>query len=181
MLLHPQVKNKLDDISKIEITTQEPAVRIISKTGPLYNPADRDHCLQYITAIGLLHGELRAEHYENKFAEDKRVDFLRECMTVSEDKQFTKDYYDPDKRAIPNSIKVYFNDGSCTDKVTIEYPVGHKNRREEGLPLLEQKFKTSVNNYYSKRQAANIIELFADKDKVLAMPANQFMDYLVVN
>lgn len=183
ILLHAQVKNKLDNIAKIEITTQEPAVRIISKTGPLHNPADRDHCLQYIIAIGLLHGKLTAEHYENHFAQDPRVDFLRECMTVAEDRSFTNDYYDPNKRAISNSIKIFFNDGSCTDKITIEYPVGHKNRRAEGLPLLEEKFKTSISNYFSKRQSESILNLFslANKQNLLAMPVSEFMDYFVLN
>ncbi|MBP9721862.1 MAG: bifunctional 2-methylcitrate dehydratase/aconitate hydratase [Gammaproteobacteria bacterium] len=180
ILLHPLVKNKLDSIAKIALTTQEPAVRIISKTGPLHNPADRDHCLQYIVAIGLIHGSLTAQHYEDSVAIDPRIDFLRECMTVSEDKQFTVDYYDPSKRAIGNSVQVFFNDGSCTDKISIDYPVGHKNRRSEGLPLLEEKFQTSVMNYYSKRQASRINDLFSDKEKLLKMPINELMDGLVL-
>ncbi len=178
--LHPLVKDRLQDISQIIISTQEPAVRIISKTGPLYNPADRDHCLQYIVAIGLIHGELTAAHYENSIAQDPRIDHLRECMIVQEDTQFTQDYYDPNKRSIANSVTVCFKDGSKTDKVTIEYPLGHKNRRAEGLPLLDQKFFNSVNRYYPKRQAKDILNMFADKDSLLNMPVCDFMDQFVV-
>lgn len=178
--LHPVVKNKLSDISKILLTTQEPAVRIISKTGPLHNPADRDHCLQYIVAVGLLHGDLTARHYEDSVANDHRIDALRECMIVSEDKQLTTDYYDPSKRAIGNSVQVYFNDGSCTEKISIDYPVGHKNRRQEGLPLLEEKFKTSISNYYSKRQSSHIIDLFCNKEQLFKMPVHELMDNLII-
>lgn len=178
--LHCQVKNKLQDIARIEMTTQEPAIRIISKTGPLHNPADRDHCLQYIAAVALLHGELTAAHYENETASDQRIDFLRECMHVTEDAQFTKDYYDPNKRSIANSMQVFFNDGSCTEKVVIEYPVGHKRRRDEGLPLLKKKFYSNIHNYYSKRQADTIVTLFENKEKLFNMPVNLLMDNLVV-
>ena len=178
--LHPLIKDRLNDISQIIITTQEPAVRIISKTGPLYNPADRDHCLQYIVAIGLIYGELTALHYENNIAKDPRIDQLRECMSVQEDQQFTKDYYDPNKRSIANSITVCFNDGSSTDKISVEYPIGHKSRRVEGLPLLDQKFYKNVNRYYTKRQAKTILNMFADKDALLNMPVCDFMDEFVV-
>jgi 2-methylcitrate dehydratase len=178
--LHDQIKHKLNNIAKIELTTQEPAVRIISKTGALHNPADRDHCLQYIVAIGLLHGELNAGHYENEAASDPRLDLLRECMHVTEDVSFTKDYYDPMKRSIANSVQVFFNDGSCTDKVTIEYPVGHKKRREEGLPLLQDKFKANIYNYYSKRQADNIMNTFNNKQELLNKPVNELLDCLIV-
>lgn len=179
--LHGQVKNKLEDIARIELTTQEPAVRIISKTGPLHNYADRDHCLQYIVAIGLIHGELTAAHYDDEAANDPRVDFLRECMQVEENANFTKDYYDPEKRSIANSVQVFFNDGSCSEKVTIEYPVGHRRRREEGLPLLEKKFKNNINNYYSKRQADKITSLFANKSELLNKSVSELMDNLVIN
>lgn len=179
--LHGQIKNKLDNISKIELYTQEPAVRIISKTGALHNPADRDHCLQYIVAIGLLHGELNARHYENEAANDSRIDFLRECMQVTEHPDFTKDYYDPAKRSIANSVQVFFNDGSCTEKVTIEYPIGHKNRREEGLPLLQKKFHTNICNYYSKKQADSIISLFNNKNELLNKSVSELVDHLVIN
>ncbi len=178
--LHSQVKDKLHDVARIELTTQEPAVRIISKTGPLYNYADRDHCLQYIVAIGLIHGELTASHYNDEAANDPRVDSLRECMQVTENTQYTKDYYDPNKRSIANSVQVFFNDGSCTEKIAIEYPVGHKRRREEGIPLLKNKFNNNISSYYSARQANNIIELFENKNKLLSMSVDQLMDYLII-
>lgn len=181
IILSNSVKDKLASISKIVITTQEPAVRIISKTGPLHNPADRDHCIQYIVAIGLIHGNITAQHYEDNIANDPRIDLLRECMTVSEDKNFTNDYYDPGKRAIGNSVQVFFNDGSSTDKMSIDYPIGHKNRRADGLPLLEQKFKTSINNYFAKLQAEKIIKLFEDKNKLLNMPVSELMTELTVH
>lgn len=179
--LHSQVKDKLDDIARIELATQEPAVRIISKTGPLHNPADRDHCLQYITAMGLIHGTLNAGLYEDEAASDPRVDHLRECMQVTENTSFTEDYYDPRKRSIANSVQVFFNDGSCTDKVTIEYPVGHKRRREEGIPLLKEKFANNVTAYFDKRKADNILQLFENKDKLLDMQVDELMDHLTVN
>lgn len=139
--LHPHIKNKLDNISKIVIETHESAIRIISKTGKLHNPADRDHCLQYIVAIGLLFGGLNANHYEDAVAKDPRIDVLREKMVVQENKIFTKDYLDPEKRSISNNLQIYFNDGSASEKITVEYPIGHKRRRVEGIPVLIQKFK----------------------------------------
>lgn len=142
-LLHEQVKDRLDEIERIEMQTQEPGVRIIDKTGPLDNPADRDHCLQYMAAIALLKGNLVAEDYEDDVANDPRVDALRDKMTVSENPRFTEEYYDLDKRAIGNSIQVFFKDGSSTDLVSIDYPVGHRVRREEGIPLLKAKFKAA--------------------------------------
>lgn len=178
--LHPIIKHRLNDISRIIVTTQEPAVRIISKTGPLYNPADRDHCLQYIIAVGLIFGELNASHYENATAQDPRIDMLREKMIVTEDEQFTKDYYDPNKRAIGNSIQVVFNDETTTEKISIDYPRGHKNRRAEGMPLLQQKVRNSLNGYFNKRQSKNIIDMFNDKANLLKMPVCHFMDEFVV-
>lgn len=186
ILLHNKYKDKLsniNNISKIELTTQEPAVRIISKNGMLHNPADRDHCLQYIVAVGLLYGELTAKHYEDNiaYANNNQIDNLRECMTVSEDKSFTKDYYDPNKRSIANSVKIYFNDGSESEKITIDYPVGHKNRRAEGIPLLKNKFKSSITNYYNPEKADNIINKFTDfNEELLNMPVDKFMDDFVV-
>lgn len=143
ILLHGQIKNKLDNIDKILINTHESAIRIISKRGKLYNPADRDHSLQYIIAIGLLFGKLDAGDYEDKIALDSRIDELREKMVVQEDKNYSVDYLDADKRAITNSLQIYFKDGSCSEKIVIEYPIGHKRRRTEGLPLLIQKFKSA--------------------------------------
>ncbi len=141
--LHPQIKNKLTKISKIVVTTHEAAIRIISKTGPLYNPADRDHCLQYIIAVGLLFGKLDASHYEDAIANDPQIDQLRNKMIIEESSHFSQDYLDPEKRSISNSIQIFFDDNTSTDILTVEYPIGHKRRRLEGIPLLIQKFKQS--------------------------------------
>ncbi len=174
--LHPQVKDRLDDIEKINLTTQEPAVRIISKTGPLHNPADRDHCLQYMVAIGLIFGELNADHYEDEVAQDPRIEQLREKMIVSEDPQFTQDYYDPDKRAIGNSIQVCFKDGSTTDKISIDYPIGHRRRREEGIPILIEKFAANLASCFAEQQTQSILDICADEARLSAMAVNDFMD-----
>lgn len=151
--LHDLVKDRFDEIERIEIETQEPGVRIIDKTGPLNNPADRDHCIQYMAAIALLKGDLAAADYEDNVAQDPAVDALREMMVVSENTAFTESYYDADKRAIPNSVQVFFNDGSSTEKVTIEYPVGHRLRREEGIPLLLTKFEKACADHGHKKAA----------------------------
>lgn len=177
--LHKQIKNRLDQIDKIILSTQESAVRIISKTGPLYNPADRDHCLQYMVAIGLLFGDLTADDYEDKIANDPRVDALREKMLVQEEPQFTKDYLDPDKRSIANSIQVFFKDGSHTDKITVEYPIGHKRRREEGIPLLLKKFSANVATCFADKQAHHLTELFNNQDQLELMPVDEFMEQLI--
>jgi 2-methylcitrate dehydratase len=174
--LHPLVINKLDKIKKIVLTTQESAVRIISKTGQLHNPADRDHCLQYMVAIGLLHGHLTADHYENSAASDARIDVLREKMVVEEDKTYSEDYLQADKRSITNAIQIFFNDGTATDKVIIEYPVGHRVRREEGIPLLNKKFADSVKTVFTDTIANDLIALFQDHKKLEDMPVHLFMD-----
>lgn len=142
--LYPMIKDRWDAIDTITLTTHESAMRIINKTGPLHNPADRDHCLQYMVAIALLFGELTADHYEDEVAMDPRIDVLRGKMVVIEDPIYTKDYLDPDKRAIPNAIQITMSDGTVTDKVTCDYPVGHARRREEGIPLLMEKFKKNT-------------------------------------
>lgn len=157
MKLHDQVKSRLDEIERIEIETQEAGCRIIDKTGPLDNYADRDHCIQYMVAYPLIFGELTAESYSDKAAADPRIDALRDRMTVKENPRFTEEYFDADKRAIGNSVQVFFNDGSSTDKVVIDYPVGHRRRREEGIPLLEQKFEAAVRGQFGARQADAII------------------------
>jgi 2-methylcitrate dehydratase len=179
LVLHPEVKNRLSEIEKIVIYTQEPAVRIISKTGPLHNPADRDHCLQYMVAIGLIFGELTAESYEDDFAADPRIDKLREKMLVHEEPRFTKDYLHPEKRSIANSLQVYFTDGSHTKKIQIEYPIGHNRRREEGIPLLIKKFETSLSPLFNHQEIENLKALFADEDKLANMPVDEFMSMLV--
>lgn len=174
--LHPQVKDRLDQIEKILLTTQESAVRIISKNGPLHNPADRDHSLQYMTAVGLIFGNLKAEYYEDSIAKDPRIDMLRNKMQVQEDKQFSKDYLDAEKRSIANSLQVFFNDGSHTDKVIVEYPVGHKRRREEGIPLLIQKFENNLSKTFSQEKIRELKELFLNQQKLEQMPVHEFME-----
>ena len=157
--LHNVVKDRINEIKLIEITTHESAIRIISKVGELNNPADRDHCLQYMVAIGLLKGNLIAEDYEDDVAEDPRIDILREKMTIIEDKKYSKDYLEADKRSIANRIKIYFNDGTSTDEIEVEYPIGHMRRRNEGIPVLENKFKSNLAITYDEDIAKRIFEL----------------------
>lgn len=178
ILLHDQVKNRLDQIDKIVLTTQESAVRIISKTGPLYNYADRDHSLQYMVAAGLIFGDLKAEYYDDNFASDPRIDKLRDKMHVEEDPQFTKDYLDPEKRSIGNAIQVFFTDGTKTDKVQVEYPIGHKRRREEGIPLLLKKFEDNMATHFSDHISQELRDLFLDQKKLEVMPVNELMAML---
>jgi 2-methylcitrate dehydratase len=176
VLLHPQIKNKLDQIEKIILTTHESAIRIISKSGPLHNFADRDHCLQYMVAAALLQGDLKADYYEDKFAANPLIDKLRDKMMVEENPQFTRDYLDPDKRSIANSIQIYFKDGTHTDKITIEYPVGHKRRREEGIPLMFDKFEENAATCYPAARVQALVSLFKNKEALEAMPVNELMD-----
>lgn len=178
VILHSQIKNRLDQIEKIELTTHESAIRIISKSGPLHNPADRDHCLQYMVAVALLHGDLKADFYENKFATDPRIDKLREKMVVEENKQFSKDYLDPDKRSIANAIQIYFKDGSHTEKVVVEYPIGHRRRREEGLPLLYKKFEENIATLYPADKVRQLSALFHNHKTLEKMPVNELIDML---
>lgn len=177
--LHPQVKDRLNDIEKIEITTHESAMRIIDKKGPLKNPADRDHCIQYMTAIGLIFGNLTADHYENKIACDPRIDKLREKMICIENKQYSKDYLDPNKRSIANAVRVFFKDGTSTKKIEVEYPLGHKRRRAEGIPLLKEKFEHNLSTLFSPEQKQKILQLFGNPDKLNALPVKEFMDNLI--
>jgi 2-methylcitrate dehydratase len=176
--LHPHIKDRLNDISKIELTTHESAIRIISKTGPLHNPADRDHCLQYMVAIGLLKGNLVAEDYEEDVACDPRVDALRDAMVVSEDTSFSKDYHDPEKRSIANAVQVFFKDGTVTERVEIHYPIGHRRRRAEGMPVLVEKFRSNVATRYGTQQAESIFAVLNDAKKLHAMPVQDFMALL---
>ncbi len=173
--LHPQVRDRLDGIARIELTTHESAIRIIDKTGPLHNPADRDHCLQYMTAIGLIFGGLTADHYEDQAAADPRIDALRAKMVVAEDKQYSRDYLDPDKRSIANAVQVFFQDGTQTDKVVVEYPIGHRRRRQEGIPVLQQKARAAFASHYGQEKAAVLMELFADRGALEAMPVHTFV------
>lgn len=180
IVLHPLVEERFHDIARIELITHESAIRIISKQGALHNPADRDHCLQYMVAIGLLHGDLRAEHYEDETAADPRIDQLRGKMYVSENVQFSRDYHDPEKRSIANSIKIIFNDGSQSNLVTVEYPIGHKRRREEGIPVLLDKFQRNLATHFDSAQVESILEVMNDTNTLSEMSVVDFMDLWVI-
>ncbi|KTD08216.1 bifunctional 2-methylcitrate dehydratase/aconitate hydratase [Legionella jamestowniensis] len=173
--LHPMVKERFDDIATIELVTHESAIRIISKQGTLHNPADRDHCLQYMVAVALLHGDLRAEHYEAMSAADPRIDQLRAKMIVTENKQFSKDYHDPEKRSIANSIKLLFKDGTESRLVTVEYPIGHKRRREEGIPVLLAKFKHNLATRFTPAKVDAIVRAMNDTSTLATMSVVDFM------
>ena len=173
--LHPQVKDRLNDIEKIVLTTHEAAIRIISKTGPLHNPADRDHCLQYMVAVPLIRGNLVAEDYEDDIAGDPRIQMLRDKMEVVEDKRYSTEYHEPDKRSIANAIQIFFKDGSKTEKVEIEYPIGHRRRRTDGIPLLEQKFENALQQHYLPEQAQRIINMCQDQKTLEAMMVRDFV------
>jgi 2-methylcitrate dehydratase len=179
LALHGQVSGRLHEIDKVVITTQESALRIISKRGPLYNPADRDHCLQYMVAIGLIFGGLSAGHYSDAVAADPRIDRLRERMEVVEDASYTKDYMDPDKRSIANSIQVFFRDGKSTERVEVEYPLGHRRRREEGIPLLLEKCRSNLNSRLSNSRVEELMELFLSRHRLKKTPVHEFMGMLV--
>lgn len=178
--LHDQIKDRLDEIQKITLTTHESAIRIISKTGPLHNPADRDHCLQYMVAIGLIFGGLTADHYEDNIAQDARIDKLREKMEVVENKEFSQDYHDPEKRSIANAIQIHFKDGSSTDKITVEYPIGHRRRRQEGVPVLQAKFAVNLATRFPKLQVKKILALCENQNKLQETPVNEFVDLFVI-
>ena len=179
--LHPQVKDRLNDIEKIVIHTHESAIRIISKVGPLNNPADRDHCLQYMTAVPLAFGNLVAEHYEDSFHQAHPIiDELREKMEIHENPIYTKEYLEPEKRSIANALQVYFKDGNSTEKMEIDYPVGHRSRRKEGIPLLEAKFQANLATLFSAARSEKIYALLKDQEKLESMPVNEFMDLLVI-
>jgi 2-methylcitrate dehydratase len=179
MTLHAEVKDRLDDIEKIAIETQEPGVRIIDKTGPLDNPADRDHCIQYMAAVPMIFGRLTAADYEDDVASDPRIDRLRDKMEVVENEQYTKDYFDADKRYIGNAIQVFFSDGSSTDRVAVDYPIGHRARRDEGIPVLKQKFNDSVSAKLKPSQWQALSEVCADRNQLVEMTVDDFMALLV--
>ena len=174
--LHKDVKDRISDIQKVVITTHESAIRIIDKSGPLANPADRDHCIQYMSAIGLLTGNLTAADYEDDVARDPRVDALRAKMVCVENKQWTKDYLDPKKRSIANAIQVFFKDGSKTANVAVEYPIGHRRRRRDGIPLLEAKFRTNLARKFAEKRRTAIYELCKNQKLLEATPVHQFVD-----
>jgi 2-methylcitrate dehydratase len=181
MKLHSHVKDRSADIERIVIETQEPGVRIIDKTGPLANPADRDHCIQYMVAIALLFGRLTAQDYEDEVASNPLVDELRSKMEVRENPTFTQEYYAPDKRYIGNAVQVFFRGGGATARVQVDFPIGHRKRREEGTPVLVKKFESSVEAYFKPKQAERIRALFKDPDKLDALPVNELMAALVTN
>jgi len=181
MQLHPLVAPRLAEIERIVIETQEPGVRIIDKTGPLANPADRDHCIQYMVAVPLIFGRLSAQDYEDAVAADARIDALRARMQVRENAGFTKDYYAADKRYIGNALQVFFRDGSATPRIEVDVPIGHRRRRAEGRPLLVQKFAAAVAAHFPPKQTLLIQNLFADPVKLDAMSVNEFMSAFVTN
>ncbi len=180
LILHPQVKERLAEIDRIVIETQESGMRIINKTGPLDNPADRDHCIQYMVAVPLIKGSLTAADYEDEAAADSRIDTLRAKMEVRENERFSQDYLDPDKRSIGNAVQVFFEDGTATDRVEVEYPIGHRRRRAEGMPLLLDKFQRNIATRLSPRQCEQILRLCADQELLEATPVHEFMDLWVV-
>lgn len=174
--LHDEVKDRLDDVEKIIITTQESGHRIINKTGELANPADRDHCIQYMVAVPLIFGRLRAEDYEDSVAKDPRIDALRAKMSVEVDDRYTKEYLESDKRSIANAVQIFYKDGSKSQKVEVEYPVGHKRRRSEGIPLLIKKFESNLAGRLSPKKCELINKLFADQKTLENTAFNEFSD-----
>src|SRR6187431_1055919 len=178
MALHPDVKDKLALIDRIVIETQEPGVRIIDKTGPLSNPADRDHCIQYMVAVPLIFGRLTAADYEDDIARDPRIDALRKKIECVEDKRFTRDYHDPKKRSIANALTVAFKDGTKLKEVVCEYPIGHKRRRKEGMPVLVEKFKTNLARRFPAQQQKTILDVCMEPIRLEEMPVNEFVDLM---
>ncbi len=180
MTLHPKVSGRLDDIERITIETQEAGARIIDKTGPLDNYADRDHCIQYMVAVPLIFGELTAASYNDDVASDPRIDALRDKMEVRENESFTTDYFDPEKRGIGNAIQVYFKDGSSTERVEVSFPIGHRRRRAEGIPVLVRKFQSAIGDHYEPGQAERIESALSEQGSLESMPVSDFVSELVV-
>ena len=177
--LHEQVGERIASVQRVEITTHEAAIKIIDKTGPLHNPADRDHCLQYMVAMGLIFGNLTADDYGDERARDARIDALRAKMVVAENAQFTRDYHDPHKRSIANTVQVFFADGSATEAMTVEYPIGHRRRRQEAAPLLVEKFKKNMTPRFADHRIREMLRAFESPD-LDAMPVWEFMDMFTV-
>ncbi|MCG3419853.1 bifunctional 2-methylcitrate dehydratase/aconitate hydratase [Oceanobacillus jordanicus] len=174
--LYPEVKGRWDEIDQITISTHESAIRIIDKKGPLHNPADRDHCLQYITAIGLLNGNIVAEDYEDEAAANPLVDKLRDKMVVTENKAYTEDYLDPEKRSIANAVQVHFIDGTSTESVACEYPLGHRFRREEAIPKVLEKYAANLATQYPRKQLEQIEAVSYKYETLANMNVNEFME-----
>lgn len=182
ILLYPQLKSRLGDISRIVISTHESAIRIISKVGPLDNPADRDHCLQYMVAVALAFGDLVAEHYEDSFhSAHPVIDALRDKMEIVEDTRYSREYLEADKRSIANAIKIFFNDGSSTEKIEVEYPIGHRRRRSEGIPVLEKKFLANLRTRFPEHRCQQIMTLCLDKQRLESTPVHEFMTLFTIN
>jgi len=182
MALHRQLAGagrSVQDIGAITIRTHEACIRIIDKQGPLDNPADRDHCVQYMVAVALIFGRLTAADYEDAIAADPRIDALREKITCVEDPQYTADYHDPDKRSIPNALTVVFKDGDRLDEVAVEYPIGHRRRRAEGVPLLVEKFRTNLARRFGQAQRQEILRVSLDQAALEAMPVHDYVDLYV--
>lgn len=173
--LHPEITSRLDKVKEVLIETHESAVRIIDKKGPLNNPADRDHCLQYMVAIGLLFGHLKADHYEEETASDPRIDALREKMRVVEKKEYSRDYLDPSKRSIANAITLYYEDGTQSERIEVEYPIGHRLRREEGVPHLFSKLEDNLASRFPTEKVDQICNLFRDREHLEALPVHEFV------
>jgi 2-methylcitrate dehydratase len=183
MTLHAQLARlgrRVEDIERITIRTHEAAIRIIDKSGPLANPADRDHCIQYMVAVPLIFGRLTAADYEDSVARDARIDALRAKIECVEDAQFTRDYHDPDKRSIANALTVHLADGTALEEVVVEYPIGHKRRRADGIPLLIEKFKTNLARRFADKQRNAILDVSLDQARLLAMPVNEYVDLYVI-
>jgi 2-methylcitrate dehydratase len=179
--LHPQVKDRLDEIDRIVITTHESAIRIISKQGKLANAADRDHCLQYMTAVPLIFGNLVAEQYEDSFHEaNPIIDEIRDKMDIVEDERYTREYLESDKRSIANAIQVFFKDGTSTDNVAVEYPIGHRRRRKDGLPLLEDKFRNNLGTRFPGQRCDQIVQLCKDQKQLETTSVHEFVGLFVI-
>lgn len=183
MALHAALKEKgrsVDDIKKITIRTHEAAIRIIDKKGPLNNPADRDHCIQYMVAVPLIFGRLTAADYEDSVAADPRIDVLREKIGCVEDPQFTRDYHDPEKRSIANGLALELKDGTTLPEVVVEYPIGHRRRRKEGIPVLVEKFRTNLARRFPQKQQKSILDISLDQPRLEALAVNEFVDMFVI-
>ncbi|MCK0507540.1 bifunctional 2-methylcitrate dehydratase/aconitate hydratase [Aromatoleum anaerobium] len=180
MKLHPQVGGRIGEIERVVIRTQESALRIIDKQGPLANPADRDHCLQYIVAVTLLFGRLAAFDYEDDVAADPRIDALRACMRCVEEPRFSRDYLDPERRSIANAVQVFFKDGTQTEEIVVEYPIGHRRRRAEAVPLLIEKFRRNLARRFPERQQRAIVEANQDPARLDRMPVHEYVDLYVM-
>jgi 2-methylcitrate dehydratase len=177
---HKQMGRSADDIDSIVIRTHEACIRIIDKKGPLANPADRDHCVQYMVAVPLIFGRLTAKDYEDDIAADPRIDRLRERIACVEDPQFTRDYHDPDKRSIANGLTIRLNDGTALRELVVEYPIGHKRRRAEGIPLLVEKFRTNLARRFDRARQQAILDVSLDQRRLEAMPVSSYVDLYTV-